>query len=440
VSGFCADGVCCDKACNDQCDACDGATTKGTCAPLLGAPHAGRSPCTVGAGTACGQQCNGVDPFACHYLPAGQPACSKNACDPTGGVETHASTCDGAGSCGDVPKSCGAFACGALSCNTTCASATDCAAGFICKSGACVAPANLGELCVDTASCGAPLFCTDGVCCGVASCGAGASCAAGAKKGVCAKTSGTKCTLGSECASGFCVDGVCCDAACDGQCQACDTAGSPGQCKTVSGAPHGARAACVDSMDCRGRVCDGSDPSKCAGFVGATRSCGAARCDADEAIAASTCDGSGGCAAGARTLCEPYACDATMGACKLTCAADTDCATDYECKSGKCQPVVAAQCSGDGLTSIAHDGTSTDCAPLRCGTDGRCLKACGSSDDCVAGTVCSAAKCISPSDVPTASSSSGGGCALGGRSLDGALFGCAIAALALTARRRHARR
>jgi hypothetical protein len=33
----------------------------------------------------------------------------------------------------------------------------------------------------------------------------------------------------------------------------------------------------------------------------------------------------------ARTECAPYACDATAGTCKLTCATDADCAKKNKC-------------------------------------------------------------------------------------------------------------
>lgn len=44
-SGFCTDGVCCDRACNGQCEACDVSGSVGTCAPILGTPRAGHPTC-----------------------------------------------------------------------------------------------------------------------------------------------------------------------------------------------------------------------------------------------------------------------------------------------------------------------------------------------------------------------------------------------------------
>jgi len=428
-SGQCADGVCCDTACTEQCAACDLPLTKGTCTAHKGAPRAPRAACTVGAGTACGQQCNGFDPLACHYLPAGQPACGTNAC--VGGVETHASTCDGAGSCSDVPKKCGDYVCGTLTCKTSCAVNADCTVG-ICVSGVCTTPIGGGQPCVDSSKCSPGLFCTDGVCCTVASCGADASCN---NKGVCTKKSGATCAADGECATGYCADGVCCSAPCTGQCQACDVAGSIGTCTPVVGKPHGARAACVDPGDCTARTCDGNDPGKCSGFIGNDRACGAASCKDGEATGAAKCDGAGSCGAAKRTSCEPYDCDTDV--CKTGCAANADCAAGYECKESKCVPAIEATCSTDGLSSLLRDGTTTPCAPYRCGTDGRCLRGCAKSDDCAPGRLCEAAECKDPATVIPDTSDSGG-CSTGGtpRATTGALIVLLAAVGALRRRRR----
>ena len=43
-TGNCADGYCCNTACNGACDACNG-TTPGTCAPISGSPRSGHASC-----------------------------------------------------------------------------------------------------------------------------------------------------------------------------------------------------------------------------------------------------------------------------------------------------------------------------------------------------------------------------------------------------------
>lgn len=45
-SGFCVDGLCCDRACGGQCEACDVAGMEGTCTPVVaGPPHASHPSC-----------------------------------------------------------------------------------------------------------------------------------------------------------------------------------------------------------------------------------------------------------------------------------------------------------------------------------------------------------------------------------------------------------
>lgn len=115
-TGFCVDGVCCSTSCTAGCAACDAPGLVGTCSPIAGAPHGTRAAC-AGAGSTnpCARQlCNGVDTAACHYAPKGTVLCGTNAC--ASGVETHVATCDGAGACGDVPRNCGLYVCGATSC------------------------------------------------------------------------------------------------------------------------------------------------------------------------------------------------------------------------------------------------------------------------------------------------------------------------------------
>src|SRR5262249_32955158 len=50
ISNFCVDGVCCDRACDAQCEACG---SNGVCGTISGAPRGSRPACT-GAGGLCG--------------------------------------------------------------------------------------------------------------------------------------------------------------------------------------------------------------------------------------------------------------------------------------------------------------------------------------------------------------------------------------------------
>jgi hypothetical protein len=435
LSAHCADGVCCDAACAGQCAACNTTGNVGKCVAVKGAPQGGRAACSgSGAGTTCGIQCDGVDLTACHYPPFGTVACSANAC--SGGTETHASTCDGAGKCNDVPKSCGAYACGADACKSSCSAAGDCASGFSCNANVCQSAGGLGSPCTDGSQCPGGMFCTDGVCCAVAACSAGSSCATPAKKGACAKLPGTSCASGAECGSGNCVDGVCCDRACAGICEACDVPGSSGTCTVVLGTPRASHGKCGDGagQPCKATTCDGVTATSCAGFAGKDVTCGAARCEVATYVPAPTCDGKGSCAAGTATTCSPYACGG--GGCLTSCATDTDCASGFTCAAAACVPKdTSATCSGDGLSSIAKDGTKKDCTPYRCGSDGKCPLGCATSDDCAPGATCDDATktCVR---TPAATQDGGGCASSAGAPGHAGIFATAALVAALAAMRR----
>lgn len=407
LSGFCADGVCCDAKCDGQCQACNLPGKSGTCSPVTGAPVAPRAACAgTAAGTTCGIACNGIDTAACHY-PATTTTCSTNAC--SSGTATHASYCDGAGKCNDVPTSCAPYACDTTACRSSCSAPTDCAVGFTCTSNVCVAlPASkLGDPCMDATTCPSGAFCTDGVCCSSIGCDAGSSCSVN-KKGTCAKLAGTSCTSGLECGTGFCADNVCCDRACDGQCESCDVAGSFGTCKAILGAPHGIRTKCdAGTTTCSAKTCDGKDGSKCAAVVGAETTCGTASCSSATFTSASTCDGAGNCKSPSPQACAPYGCTTT--GCRSDCTLATDCADGFTCAASKCVPSQsAAVCNADRTGSVAKDtGIVTPCVAFRCAGDGKCGTSCGVTEDCMPGYNCdqSSRLCV---QAPAASSDSGG--------------------------------
>lgn len=258
-TGVCVDGVCCESACSGQCEACDVPAAIGKCTAVFGPPRGIRAACAPPAGE-CGARCDGARRDECSF-PSATTACSRYACE--SGVETHESTCDGAGACLDVPRACGAFACGATACHTTCTTDGACATGHRCEDGVCV-PGALG----------------------------------------------TKCSSDAECASGFCTDGVCCASRCDGVCEACDAPSAAGSCVAVRGAPHAARPACPsDSTDpCRQMVCDGSARATCSAFVGGEVVCSEATCRDGAIHAASRCDGTGACPGAATTACVSGVC------------------------------------------------------------------------------------------------------------------------------------
>src|SRR5690606_38143508 len=93
-SGHCVDGLCCDRACDGQCEACDGAGSLGLCAPIAGAPHGGRAPCD-GTGT-CGGVCDGTDALACRY-PGADTTCREPTC--SADIAKSEAACNGSGMC-----------------------------------------------------------------------------------------------------------------------------------------------------------------------------------------------------------------------------------------------------------------------------------------------------------------------------------------------------
>ncbi len=305
-SGSCVDGVCCNTACNGQCESCGVAGSVGTCVAVSGAPVGGRPACGSD-GSSCGGTCDGSTRSACVY-PTSQ--CRGASC--AAGVQTAAASCDGAGSCpAPVTASCGSYACGVSACATACADDLGCASGFHCAAGACLPNANQG---------------------------------------------GT-CSRDGECGTGKCVDGFCCNAACNGQCEACDVPGSEGVCTPVSGNPHGARPVCdSDGSQCGGQ-CDGAVRDACS-YPGATVSCRAASCSNQTATLAAACDGAGSCPAVQTQACGEYVCGAT--ACLGNCLHDANCAAGNWCSGGVCAPKksTGAACGADNQCAggICADG------------------------------------------------------------------------------------
>lgn len=134
-SSFCADGVCCDSACTEQCASCAEAGTEGTCQPRVGSPVGDRPQCE-GGNEECGRRCDGVTLDGCVFAPPGL------ACGQICVADTAAATpgqCDGEGSCtGSERIDCGRYQCRAGSCPSRCRSDDDCnAPESFCDGGTC---------------------------------------------------------------------------------------------------------------------------------------------------------------------------------------------------------------------------------------------------------------------------------------------------------------
>ena len=296
-SGLCVDDVCCNSSCGQQCEACDIASKRGTCSPVLGAPHGARTACTSD-GSACGGSCDGSRRDACDY-PDSASVCRLGSC--TGGTATIAAFCDGSGFCpASTTRSCAPFVCAANGCLGDCGEDSDCATGSFCEAGICTARHALGQAC----------------------------------------------SGGGACASGLCVDGVCCNSTCRGQCEACDVSGNTGTCSPVIGAPRGNRPLCDgDGSPCSG-ACDGLDRNGCA-FPGEETTCRTPKCESGVSTFAATCVGTGACPGILHQICTPFSCGPT--ACLGDCQNSQDCNSDYYCAAGVCVPKLAraASCAAD---------------------------------------------------------------------------------------------
>jgi hypothetical protein len=347
VSSYCADGVCCDTACNGLCQACSaakkGGGLSGQC-DVIAAATDPDSECTAQPSSTCGQDgfCNGGGLCGTWAVGTvcGSPGCYSNVAKPQ--------ICIGANQCAPATSGtdCGAFLCSAGACLSACASDADCTAGNYCEP--------------TTRAC------------------------------VSRKLIGSVCTATSECAANtFCADGVCCNSPCTGACQACAAAlkesGADGQCGPVkAGAPDPACAATAAATCGTTGSCDAA--GQCAKWASAT-ACGATTCDsAGNTSTGHLCDGQGGCSqATTPVTCAPYRCGAT--ACKTVCTANGDCVSGYYCNGGACVPqradgatcAVAAECGSgscvDGVCcKTACAGTCMACSAARKGTgvDGEC--------------------------------------------------------------------
>jgi hypothetical protein len=137
LTTYCVDGVCCDRACSGQCEACDVVTRPGLCSAVTsGLPHGGRASC-AGVGP-CAAQCTADSATQCTF-PNSSTVCGGAACSGQAAA-IQAPLCNGAGSC--LPPTtvvCNPYVCSGNACSTTCGSDADCVTGYVCSSGACEA-------------------------------------------------------------------------------------------------------------------------------------------------------------------------------------------------------------------------------------------------------------------------------------------------------------
>lgn len=143
TTGFCVDGVCCDRWCSGSCEACNLPGKIGVCSPVTGTPQPARdgvgprrrscSPYGMCIEGACATSC-AADSYCdeSHICNASTQTC----------VEPVA-TCDGASTVTEkltgATKSCAPYRCMSNgSCRTKCSSSDECAAGAACDGNTCV--------------------------------------------------------------------------------------------------------------------------------------------------------------------------------------------------------------------------------------------------------------------------------------------------------------
>jgi hypothetical protein len=463
-SGNCADGYCCNSACNGSCNACNISGSLGTCTPVPdGSPGA-----------------PGCDPYLCNGLLSSCPSSCVTGADCTVG-----NYCNAFNQC--VAKKGNGTACGGPS---ECQSGF-CVDGYCCDGGcpgscdACNVAGSLGS-CVPTPagafgspSC-APYLCNGANTSCPSTCTSDASCAAGhycnaQSQCVTKSLNGIACSAGNQCQSGNCIDGYCCNTACGGGCDACNVSGALGTCTVVPAGSGG-------NPSCTPYVCNGansscpvsctSDANCASGNYCAAGACvvkkangatctGANQCQSSFCVDGYCCDGACGASCDACNLsgnqgtctvmsagangspsCTPYVCNGSSATCPGSCTSDAGCGSGSYCSGGAC---VAKQGNGTACSSstaclsgfcvdgyccnaacsascdrcnvagnigtcvVSPDGDpgSPSCTPYLCdGISTSCPATCASSADCSGGNFCSGNQC-------TGQKANGGTCTTG---------------------------
>jgi len=283
-SGFCVDGVCCNKKCSEACEACDEPGSIGTCTTISGPPRA-----------------------------------------------LHAD--------------CGAYLCASGVCATSCTTKDDCLRGGPCVSGACVPQKKQGTACDSDEQCITGL-CVDKFCCDLRCDSPCKACDVPTQEGHCVVVKGpphpgkrptcgkdpfcgpqcddgswgVKCgaspAAGTKCDSDRCVDGVEHHAGSCKSDETCDGAVTP--CTPYACGATLCKKDCDTDADCASSF-----------FCSPQRRCvvAGAGCSADLSASIDPTSGS-------LRACAPYKCRA--GACRTTCTTTDDCASPNVCESGAC--------------------------------------------------------------------------------------------------------
>lgn len=146
-TGHCADGVCCNVACDGVCESCDQDNSVGQClvAPK-GPPRKGHDRCLPDGFTAkdipCEGKCDGITRDSCEYIEG--KSCGTLCVDDKDRLVPSTNTelvCSAEGFCleGQVSSTCGEYICAdPMSCRIDCSDTKQCLAGYLCSNKICI--------------------------------------------------------------------------------------------------------------------------------------------------------------------------------------------------------------------------------------------------------------------------------------------------------------
>ncbi|MBI2388171.1 MAG: SBBP repeat-containing protein [Deltaproteobacteria bacterium] len=361
LSGSCADGVCCDKACTAPCEACS-AVRKGS-----------------GSDGTCGFAAAGTDP---------RKLCAPATCADAS-TSTNAQVCDGAGACkANGTTACGRYVCKAGVCPATCAADGDCATANYCLATVCVAKRAAGASCSEARECLSG-SCVDGVCCDKPCTSKCEACSA-AKKGSGVDGACGPVTAGTD------PDGECAiDPGYPGSCKADGMCDGKGACRTFAsaGTPCGSGSTSCTGGSVTGSTCNGSGLCNTATVPCAPFACGATACKA-------TCSADTDCASDAYCT--------TTGACLSKFRNGDKCAAGRECTSGRCVDGVCCDVACTGSCEACDlPGSEGLCAKVKGAPRGGRAPCAGAGTPCAGTCDGAAATCA----FPDAKTACGAGCA-----------------------------
>ncbi|HVZ71134.1 MAG TPA: hypothetical protein VHJ20_02060 [Polyangia bacterium] len=367
LSKFCAQGFCCNTACNGTCQSCALPTSLGLCSNVPDGKPDPQNTCKDNGQTSCDTDgvCNGKG--GCQLYAAGT-VCVAPSCASGAATLTQARTCDGVGNCQAAQtQACAPYKCnGMAACNAACTVDADCASGFTCdpKTNLCGTKKRLGQPCATTNDCLTGDFCVDSVCCSTSSCAL---------------------------------------------CQACNVAPNAGTCTNIMPGNPDTQGRCAANPPCGNTGnCNGAGACEQAS---SSVSCGAASCTGSTFTPVSHCTGAGACASASTSSCTPYICGAN--ACKTTCTIDADCMAPYTCQGSAGAKSCALKPNGQACTagSMCISGNCVDgvcCGSASCPSCQACnLSGTGACSPVAAGTPAPASFCA---DEGAASCGNNGKC------------------------------